>query len=335
METTPIQYLVNILKENGGKQLVNNCNKCKQCSTQPITLGYNAVYIVAAVLFDEQNRVLLIQEAKTSCYGKWYLPAGRVEPHESLVSAVKREVAEESGFEIQPEGLICVEIDGASWVRFIFSGKITGGVIKSIENKDSESLQAQWFDNVENIELRNTDVLRLIKQGQQFYLLNYSKKNKQTKILPKLVKQNVIYYRIFFMLCTESEKYVFMILNDDKTHKLPTCCLNKDAKSLILILDVLFSNYLISFSSNANSFVFEKSLIFGVEHCANMNTQNDGMILNCFIKARYNLSKHKTLPKHNSKCQWILITENNELNSLITKTLNFGVTFNDRASHKV
>ena len=44
-------------------------------------------YIVAAVLVDENTGdVLMMQEAKSSCFGKWYLPAGRMDPGEDAVS---------------------------------------------------------------------------------------------------------------------------------------------------------------------------------------------------------------------------------------------------------
>ena len=48
-----------------------------------IRLGYNTCYIVAGLLVTD-GKVLLIQEAKRSCRGSWYLPAGRVEQNESL-----------------------------------------------------------------------------------------------------------------------------------------------------------------------------------------------------------------------------------------------------------
>lgn len=41
-------------------------------------------YIVAGVLF-EGDKLLLIQEAKPGCRGDWYLPAGRMEPNETIV----------------------------------------------------------------------------------------------------------------------------------------------------------------------------------------------------------------------------------------------------------
>ena len=42
-------------------------------------------FIVSAVIVNEASQVLMIQEAKYSCHGTWYLPAGRVEKKESLV----------------------------------------------------------------------------------------------------------------------------------------------------------------------------------------------------------------------------------------------------------
>lgn len=41
-------------------------------------------YIALAVLFNNEGDVLLMQEAKRSCAGQWYLPAGRMEPGESI-----------------------------------------------------------------------------------------------------------------------------------------------------------------------------------------------------------------------------------------------------------
>ena len=50
----------------------------------PAVLGFNMCYVVAAVVIDN-DKVLMIQEAKPSCRGQWYLPAGRVEKKETLI----------------------------------------------------------------------------------------------------------------------------------------------------------------------------------------------------------------------------------------------------------
>lgn len=49
-----------------------------------IELFYNVCYIVCGAVV-EGGRVLLVQEAKPSCRGKWYLPAGRMEKNETIV----------------------------------------------------------------------------------------------------------------------------------------------------------------------------------------------------------------------------------------------------------
>lgn len=41
-------------------------------------------YIVLVVLVNSDDEVLMMQEAKSTCAGQWYLPAGRVEPGEDL-----------------------------------------------------------------------------------------------------------------------------------------------------------------------------------------------------------------------------------------------------------
>lgn len=42
-------------------------------------------YIVVGVLINDDGEVLMMQEAKSSCAGKWYLPAGHLEPGEDIL----------------------------------------------------------------------------------------------------------------------------------------------------------------------------------------------------------------------------------------------------------
>eukprot|EP00116_Pleurobrachia_bachei_P008264 sb/3468526/ len=95
------------------------------------TLGRNCVYIVAAVILNNDNKILMIQEAKPSCRGLWYLPAGRVEKGESLVDAVKREVEEEAGVQFEPTGITFVE--GNS-----LSHDVVGVIRESVETIKSD-----------------------------------------------------------------------------------------------------------------------------------------------------------------------------------------------------
>jgi 8-oxo-dGDP phosphatase len=105
--------------------------------------------IVACIIVNDQDRLLMIQEAKESCYGKWYIPAGKVLQGESLKQAVIREVLEETGLRFEPSGIFSVEYipettNSLLWTRYGITGKTTGGHLKSV--KDSSSLCAKWVN---------------------------------------------------------------------------------------------------------------------------------------------------------------------------------------------
>lgn len=78
------------------------------------------------VLCCPQEEVLMTQEAKPECRGRWYLPAGRMEPRETAAEALRREVAEETGLRCQPVSLLAVEERGPAWIRLAFLARPTG-----------------------------------------------------------------------------------------------------------------------------------------------------------------------------------------------------------------
>ncbi len=55
---------------------------------------------VGAIVRDEEGRLLLIRRGHAPSAGLWSLPGGRVEPGESAEDATVREVAEETGLEV-------------------------------------------------------------------------------------------------------------------------------------------------------------------------------------------------------------------------------------------
>lgn len=133
----------------------------------PICLK-TVTYIVAAVVINDQGEILMMQEAKASCTGKWYLPAGRVCKNESLLDAVKREVLEETGLVIAPTTLILVECANGTWFRFVFTGDIVGGSLKTPDQANEESLQACWVRNINDLPLRSNDLIYLLDRGRAY-----------------------------------------------------------------------------------------------------------------------------------------------------------------------
>ena len=135
----------------------------------PVEVKRTICYIVAGVCIKD-GKVLLMQEAKESCRGRWYLPAGRMEPGESIEQGCVREVLEETGLQVQPLSLIMVEAGGGRWMRFTFYCRAVGGELKSAKRADKESLQAGWFDLKSysvTQNLRAWDIIPLIDCAQK------------------------------------------------------------------------------------------------------------------------------------------------------------------------
>ena len=97
----------------------------------------------------------MMQEAKSSCAGQWYLPAGRMEAGEDVAEAARREVLEETGLEFDLSTLFLVETAQGSWYRFVVTGQVSGGRLKTPAEADSESLQAKWIGDLSDFPLRS------------------------------------------------------------------------------------------------------------------------------------------------------------------------------------
>lgn len=131
------------------------------------------MFIVALVLVQQDERTLLIQEAKPAYHGRWFLPGGRLETRELLADAAVREVREESGIEVRLSGLMCIDqllgdaADIPNRLRFVFKAEAVGGTLKRAP--DEHSLQAGWFtrSEVAALDLRGDLVERAIAHASR------------------------------------------------------------------------------------------------------------------------------------------------------------------------
>ena len=57
---------------------------------------------------------------------------------------------------------------GGSWYRFVVTGDVTGGRLKTPADADAESLQAKWIGDLAELSLRANDVIPLVDRGRQF-----------------------------------------------------------------------------------------------------------------------------------------------------------------------
>lgn len=84
-------------------------------------------HVTVAAVIEHNQRFLLVEE-QTSDGLRFNQPAGHLEENEDLITAVKREVREETAWQFEPAYLIGVQLwrktpQGPSFVRFCFSGQ--------------------------------------------------------------------------------------------------------------------------------------------------------------------------------------------------------------------
>ncbi len=135
-----------------------------------------ATFVLVAVRL--AGRFLLVQERKEG--QAWYLPAGRVEPGETLARAAYRETLEEAGLPIILEGVIRLEhspgVFGLSRLRVIFVARPAGDhPLKS--QPDVHSLQARWVSlaDLDDLPLRDgevRDIFRYLVENKRVYPLD-------------------------------------------------------------------------------------------------------------------------------------------------------------------
>lgn len=188
-------------------------------------LGSNVTYVVACVIINESNEVLMMQEAKESCAGKWYLPAGRMEKGETIVQAAAREVLEETGLICDPTTLLVVETAGGMWYRFVLTGEVKGGELKTPARADKESLQAKWISNLQEISLRSNDILHLIEKAQ-LYRNRTPDTHWHNQILPARIPHVKDLLRLVVVIKKRSTNKMHVLLSEKTAIHFPTCEIN-------------------------------------------------------------------------------------------------------------
>lgn len=123
-------------------------------------------------------RFLLVHERKHG--GTWYLPAGRIEPGETIVEGAVRETLEEAGIPVVLDGVLRVEHspqpNGGARMRVIFHAHPADDTPPKSE-PDGESLEAGWFtpSQMRDLPLRGREVLRIfedVERGAPVYPLS-------------------------------------------------------------------------------------------------------------------------------------------------------------------
>lgn len=139
------------------------------------------------VIVGPDDRYLLVQESKAIARGRMALPAGKLEPNETLEQAAVREANEETGLVVEIDALLgiyhcAMTTEGSFGVNFVYLAHVTGGAIRTSD----EHPVVEWHTATEIAALaaqgriRGTHVLESVTRHQQHRHLD---RNAVTQVL--------------------------------------------------------------------------------------------------------------------------------------------------------
>lgn len=112
------------------------------------------VKVIVGVVIEKDGKYLLVQEAKEKCRGKWNLPAGHLDPGETMADGAKREAKEETGCEVELTGVCQIGSrvkENEVFASVIFTTKL---IREEIAFDPEEILGVKWFDYEEIVAMR-------------------------------------------------------------------------------------------------------------------------------------------------------------------------------------
>ena len=135
---------------------VNYCQRCGQALEQqefegrprPTCPSCGLVVfldpkVAVVVLVSKCDRLLFVQRGAEPQIGKWCFPGGYVDRGEEVEAAARREVHEETGLDVQIEGLIGVySLESNPVIVVAYSGRMVGGELLA----GTDAQDAGWFE---------------------------------------------------------------------------------------------------------------------------------------------------------------------------------------------
>lgn len=104
------------------------------------------VKVIVGGVIEKDGKFLLVQEAKKHCYGKWNFPAGHLDFNESLIQGATREIKEETGCDVELNGVLNVAnriLNDDLFVMIVFNAKL---INENVEYDKDEILDVKWID---------------------------------------------------------------------------------------------------------------------------------------------------------------------------------------------
>ena len=150
--------------------------RCAARVESPRRIGHDSpvpslyTFVALSVCLDTVNRVLLARESRPDCRGQFYVPAGRGNPGEDPLGIARRITAEKTGLSVEPLGILGVVHNPPvgkfpGQLRVFVRARPQGGVLKTVE--DRNSMGAVWaeHDRVRDLKLRSDDFVSWLEDA--------------------------------------------------------------------------------------------------------------------------------------------------------------------------
>ena len=115
--------------------------------------------VIVGGVIEEDEKILMVQEAKKKCYQKWNIPAGHLEEGEAICDGAIREILEETGYQVELTNMLPIfnkTTEDDTYVFIIF----TANILKKVgDYRPEEILDLKWISKVE-LEKMDDTVLR-------------------------------------------------------------------------------------------------------------------------------------------------------------------------------
>ncbi|WP_337034414.1 NUDIX hydrolase [Paenibacillus illinoisensis] len=131
----------------------------------------NGIVLVVSVSIIHEDKLLMIKENKATVRNTWNFPSGRIEYHEDILEAARREAKEETGYDVKLTATTGIYNFMSSTnhqvILFHFIGEIIGG---SLQLDKAEIIDSKWIAPADVLipdflELRDQEVIQRITQN--------------------------------------------------------------------------------------------------------------------------------------------------------------------------
>ena len=133
--------------------------------------------VVGVCIKNDNNEILMVQEAKDEIKGLFNIPAGKLDSSESIIDGAIRETKEETGFDVKLDSVLCIQyLENKSILKIVFNATIISGNINFDKN---EIMGIKWI-SIEELEAMTKNELR--SYNSNINIVRDSKNNKNYPI---------------------------------------------------------------------------------------------------------------------------------------------------------